>query len=501
MKPDPRLLALAAVLVAVAGSGRWLRVAQREHYLFPAVSRFALRWWWSSVPNRVLVALALATTAASFFDPIWGWLALTATLYGPLGLRLRGTTSPLAWTARLRRLAAVAATVVVGLTVLGLSTGQAGWGVAAVLFLPALVDLSLAWLAPLERRLGWRWIEQARSRLGASGATVVAITGSYGKTTTKGYIGHLLSGWRRTVVSPASFNNRMGLARAINENLGPGTEVFVAEMGTYGRGEIAELVGFVKPDIAIITAIGPVHLERFGREEEIADAKREILAGAEVAVLNVDHEHLARMAREEEGRRKVVTVSARDRSAAVAVVDGVLWLDGQEAAEVGAAAFPANVALAVAAVRELGMPVPEVIGRLPGLPNPPHRRQVSTSERGFVIIDDTYNSNPEGARAALRELSDLPGSGRRVVVTPGMVELGRRQRAENRDFAAAASHQSNDLIIVGRTNRRALLEGARQGKASVTVVPSRPAAVAWVRAHLGPGDAVLYENDLPDHYP
>ncbi|MGH8874745.1 MAG: glutamate ligase domain-containing protein, partial [Acidimicrobiia bacterium] len=103
--------------------------------------------------------------------------------------------------------------------------------------------------------------------------------------------------------------------------------------------------------------------------------------------------------------------------------------------------------------------------------------------------------------AALGLLGRLAEGGERVVVTPGMVELGSRQADENRAFAAEAAGAATALVVVGRTNRRALLEGASGGSASVMVVDSRSDAVAWVRDHLGPGDVVLYENDLPDHYP
>jgi UDP-N-acetylmuramoyl-tripeptide--D-alanyl-D-alanine ligase len=91
--------------------------------------------------------------------------------------------------------------------------------------------------------------------------------------------------------------------------------------------------------------------------------------------------------------------------------------------------------------------------------------------------------------------------GQKAVVTPGLVELGPSQPSENRDFAAEVARVADHLVIVGRTNRAALLEGSAAGTASVTVVGSRQEAVDWVRAHLGGGDAVLYENDLPDHYP
>src|SRR5690606_2606409 len=137
---------------------------------------------------------------------------------GPVGLGLRGRTSPLAWTARLRRVAAVTA-------VLLLAAGGAGVAVppgitaAAAIASPLPVDLALLVMAPIERRLGAPWVEKAAQALRTSGASVVAITGSYGKTSTKGYVAQLLAGRKQVLASPASFNNRMGLARAINEHL------------------------------------------------------------------------------------------------------------------------------------------------------------------------------------------------------------------------------------------------------------------------------------------
>ena len=122
------------------------------------------------------------------------------------------------------------------------------------------------------------------------------------------------------------------------------------------------------------------------------------------------------------------------------------------------------------------------------------------SPAGITVIDDTYNSNPAGAAAALATLLDAD-AGRRVVVTPGMVELGKRQRPENERFGEAAARAADDLLIVGRTNREALTFGARDERATIHFMDTREDAVAWVRSELGEGDAVLYENDLPDHYP
>ncbi|MGI9609554.1 MAG: glutamate ligase domain-containing protein, partial [Acidimicrobiia bacterium] len=291
-----------------------------------------------------------------------------------------------------------------------------------------------------------------------------------------------------------------GLARAINEQLLPGTEVFIAEMGTYGKGEIAELCRWIPPDVAAMVAIGPVHLERFRTEERIVEAKSEILDRADTGVIAIDHPLLAALAEERSANLDVVTAST-GADASVRVLAGKVYIDGRDVGEVAPEVFEINLGVAVAIGLALGGDADALAGRLDDLPRPEHRQSISKGEGGFVIIDDTYNSNPGGAIAALSKLQKEGKNGRKVVVTPGMVELGPRQREENASLSAQAASIADDLLIVGATNRAALLEGSAHGPASVTVVGSREEAVLWVRSHLGPGDAVLYENDLPDHYP
>jgi UDP-N-acetylmuramoyl-tripeptide--D-alanyl-D-alanine ligase len=375
--------------------------------------------------------------------------------------------------------------------------------VLAAVLTPLLVDVALALTAPLERRLAEPFVRRATTRLAQVRPTVVAITGSYGKTSTKGYVAHLLGATRSVVATPASFNNRAGLARSVNEHLTPGTEVFVAEMGTYGPGEIAELCSWCRPEIGVITAIGPVHLERMRTEETIVRAKAEILDGARVAVLNVDHPLLAALADQRAAAGQTVRRCSGGPApdADVAVVDGEVRAKGRAIATVGSA-VPSNVACAVAVALELGVPEEVVAARLATLPTAPHRLSASTTPAGSTLLDDTYNSNPAGAATALAALARHASPDRlRVVVTPGMVELGPVQDRENAAFARAASAAASHLVVVGHTNRRALLEGAAGGGAEVVTVATRDEAAAWVREHVGEGDAVLYENDLPDHFP
>ena len=500
------LVLFASGLAFALAALRWLRVSQREHYIPWSAARFSGRWWSCRPENVVLVVAAAAGTVACWFVPLAGFVTAAAVALGPLGLALRGRTSRLRWTPRLSRLAAATAALYVASDVACILTGSVGYAVALTLFAPAVVDVAALVLWPVERRVSEGFVRRARERLAAVGPAVVAITGSYGKTTTKEHVRHIVSGARSVVASPASFNNRLGLARAINDHLTPGTEVFVAEMGTYGPGEITEMVNWIRPTVSVFTALGPVHLERFGSLEAIASAKAEIVDGAASVAINADEPLIERAVSRAAGATHVIRCSLVDRAADVHVDAGngsmAVTADGELLAELDGELFPINVACAVGAALALGLPKEVVARRLSSLPSPGHRRQVAQSARGVTVIDDTYNANPAGAAAALELLARTARDGaRRAVITPGMVELGTEQDGANREFAQRAARLATDLVVVGRTNRRALLAGSDGGSARVRVVDHRDQAVAWVRRNLNSGDAVLYENDLPDHYP
>ncbi len=516
----------AASLSAAGLAGiRWVRVAQREHYLPGSVNRFARRWW-SIGPNRLLGGAALLglVGAGAKVAPA-GVVAAAAVAVGPFGLTLRGRTSPLVWTRRLKALVSVSIAVAAAVIVAAVAAAPS-WAVlaAAATFTavaaPLIVDVALSLTAPLERRLGAKFVRRAAAKLASVHPTVVAITGSYGKTSTKGYVAHLLTGTLTVVPTPKSYNNQSGLSRAINEHLLPATDVFVAEMGTYGPGEIAEMCSWVRPDIAVITAIGPVHLERMKSEERIARAKAEIFDHARVAVVNADDRWLVPVGQEFEARGgKLWRCSATDRRADVCVVhdEGSLRVfvaqvdhgPRQIAVIPGLDAPATNVACAVAVALELGVAPDAIAKRLATLPAAPHRRQVSQGQGGATVIDDTYNANPAGAAGALHLLARLAGGAgdghKVVVVTPGMVELGDRQDEENARFGEQAARVATHILVVGQTNAPALMAGWRkapeEGRAQLIRCATRPLAVDWVSQHLGPGDVVLYENDLPDHYP
>ncbi|MGI8794455.1 MAG: Mur ligase family protein [Acidimicrobiales bacterium] len=501
---------VACLMAAGFGAVRWLRVAQREHYLAGTVTRFAIRWWWGLGFNRLLLVGVTINVMLSFVSPFFALLVAAPIAAGPFGLKLKGTApGPLDWTRRLKTLAAITGAIVaVVVLFIGLAGAPAAGAALAAVLMPRIVDIALGLAAPLEQRLAQPFVDKATATLREVAPFTIALTGSYGKTTTKGYVGHLIEGSKSVLATPRSFNNSAGLSRAVNEHLASGTDVFVAEMGTYGPGEIAALVAWVKPTVAAITAIGPVHLERMKSEDMIVEAKSEIFAGATVAVLNVDDRRLSPLAdRLEADGMRVVRCSGRERGADIAaIIEGETLTVYKDGSVIGSATgldvVGTNVAIAVACAIEAGIE-PQVLGsRLATLPTAPNRRTVTTGSTGATIIDDTFNANPAGARAALEVLARLGSDSTTIaLVTPGMIELGDRQADENQKFAAAASEIATDVLVVGMTNRAALVEGAHRGRARVHLVDGRAEAVAWVKENLVAGDAVLYENDLPDHFP
>ncbi len=419
---------------------------------------------------------------------------------------MRGRSAPLVWTRRLKTVAAVAGALIVTIAALTSTiTGSVAPLALAALTIPASVDLSLLILRPIEKRIARRYVNQARKRLHAVRPVVVAITGSYGKTTTKEYVRHLASGARTVVASPASYNNTAGLCRTVNEHLTTGTEVLVAEIGTYGKGEIQEICRWLKPTIGAITAVGPVHLERMGSLEGIAEAKAEILETVDLAILNTDFPHLRQIADKISAPKSVIRCGSKEGAYVAAIPSEQsieLYISGEHVTTIRTpGVFPGNLASAVAIALALDIPVEHIVRQVTSLPCPAHRQQLVTTSAGIKVIDDTFSSNPDGAANALKLLSEAADHGRRVVVSPGMIELGDRQDYENEQFARKAAINATDILIVGRTNLCSLMRGAQHGKARVRTVRRRDDAVRWVRENLTEGDVVLYENDLPDHFP
>ena len=505
---------LTTLAALVVGQLRWLRVAQRVQYLPGEVSRNE-RLWFSRRPLGIVWwAVAIVLALVGYLTPVIGmsmavWLIPAAPLVAaltPWRLPVWGVTKPIAWTGRVIRLAVVnlVLLVAVGAGAIWL-LGPAG-ALVPVILQALLTDASLAITWPIERSFQKKFLREAQAKLKRVGPQIVAITGSYGKTSTKGYAATLLQTKYQVMASPASFNNLMGLSRAINDKLTPGTEVFVAEMGMNAEGRIRELSRAFPPYISAITVIGEAHYERLGSHEAIFRAKAEITENASVVVLPVDQPELVKLAETCRARGTiVVTVSAQGHEADVSI--------DPERAEVryGPTAVPAaialpvlshgvNIAVALGIAWALDVPGDLALSQLDALPVASHRSEMTVTDKGVAIIDDTYNSNPPGAARAVSAAAEIARErgGRLFVVTPGMVELGALQFRRNRELGEQITQAGGVCYAVGLTNRKALVSGAG---ASSPVFLRRDDAVGAVNQVAGPGDVILYENDLPDHYP
>lgn len=515
---------IAAVALAIAFTAqmlRWLRVLQREHYEPTSMSRFLGRWSSPQVasaksPARVRARRPITLTHVFFVALLVALVARVdlavvaiSAAYGvacPRGLSIKGRTSALQWTRRLKTVAVLATLVAVAVVGLGLLTPRPFLGAVVVVWaVPLLLDLATRALEPYERRRALAFVARATKRLEQVAPRIVAITGSFGKTSTKNHLADLLGPDRAAVASPRSFNNQAGLSRAINENLSDGARIFIAEMGTYGPGEIRALCEWCVPEIAVVTAIGPVHLERMKSLDVIEQAKHEITERATTVVVNVDDVRLARWPETLlfEGKRVRTAGSTNEEASVRVAVAGARWVvsvDGRDVVTLDPvlAVQPTNLACAIAAAIELGVGTDELercVNRVSAVAN---RANVVTAPSGVVVVDDTFNANPASAASALAVLMSMPLTGRRVVVTPGLIELGREQYPENLSLAKKVAAQGCELVVIGRTNVVPLQTGFER---PVRRFDTLSEAVTWVRSALVAGDGVLYLNDLPDHYP
>ncbi len=513
------LLTLLALLSVRRRFEGWLYLLQLDEYQPSRLWRTARRrlrsnWRWQLL--LAAAALALAVAAAWPGDSSRVVYLLLATLL-PWGTnRPFGKRGELNWTNRARRLAVATAVLTAVLLFFALWSGWPGAALMAVidLVLVILYAAAVGLLAPDEHRRRQLYMRLAERRIQDVAPLVIGITGSYGKTTTKLFLQQLLdSPESACFATPESFNTTLGVCRAINEGLRPEHRFAVVEMGAYRRGEIAEICSFTHPQVGVVTAVGVMHLERFGSRQKIAEAKSELLAALPatgVAVIPGDV-----------NERDLLTAPLQARAVWVGRPGDRWWAEevgaGPDATRLrlrGSAGEALELALPIhgdpivadficawATAVELGMSAETLAQRATRIRGAPHRLQV-TQLNGLTIIDDAYNSNPDGAAAALRLLASLPGR-RRVLVTPGFIELGPLQERSMRELGRQAAGVCSHVILVGRIQSAAIAAGlveAGYPSSQLTVAADLAGAQLRLPDVAGPGSVVLFENDLPDSF-
>lgn len=382
------------------------------------------------------------------------------------------------------------------------------------------VLLAANWLLkPVERHINRRYYNEAAEKLRSMpGLTVIGITGSYGKTSTKHYLQRILSESYDTLMTPGSFNTTLGVIRTIREQLKPYNQVFIVEMGAKQPGDIREICDLVHPSIGIVTAVGEQHLESFKTIENVQRTKFELIDSLPAdgfAVINDDFPMIAsRSVGNVPVARYAVTATA---DASYRATDIAYTPYGTSFTILGPEGFSihlhtrlvgecniSNLMGAVIVALHLGVPAEKISYAVENIEQVEHRLNIKHTPAGLTIIDDAFNSNPQGSRMALDVLARFTG-GKRIIITPGMIELGARSHELNKAFGRhIASGTADVAIIVGTYNRDAILEGISEGASlsplAVHTVDTFAGAQQLLTTIAVAGDTVLYENDLPDTF-
>ena len=388
------------------------------------------------------------------------------------------------------------------------------WGTPVFLLLPLIVALSALIALPIERLIFHLYFKDAEKKLLSNPRLIrIGITGSYGKTSTKFILAEILAQKYNVLATPASFNTPMGVTRIIRERLTPAHQVFIGEMGARHVGEIKELSRLVHPQIGLLTAVGPQHLDTFKTIQRIEKTKYELIDALPqdgLAAFLSDGDIVDRLYEKTEkpkllcGREGAdawaedVAVSPQGSSFSLHLGD---WPPFPcETALLGEHNIR-NILLAAAVARHLGLTAEQIARGIRQLRPVEHRLQLLKTAGGVTVIDDAFNTNPKSSKEALKVLSSFPG--RRVIVTPGMVELGAEEDQYNREFGRAMAEAVDVAVLVGKRHTAPIREGLlEQGfpEDSIYSVASLDEAISTVNGLLRPGDVVMYENDLPDHY-
>ena len=492
---------------------------QLESYQLPGYFRSLRRKWKEALlPGLLLTPLAALLRFGLEAGALWQRLAggVLLAFFGWAVGRLTAVDKAkkkFAVTARVKRLGGAMILVCFLLLLPGFWDGRR-W--LLPLALPLLLALAALAVWPVERCIYELYFQDARRKLKARpDLTVIGITGSYGKTSVKFILHTMLSVKYQVLTTPSSFNTPMGLTRVIREKLDNTHQVFIAEMGARHVGDIKELVDMVHPTVGLLTSVGPQHLETFHDIETVARTKNELIEGIEkvggTACFALDGAWVSRLF--EQASCKKMSAGLKGAKLDMRADDVTCGPFGSQFTLRNAYGETVrcttrllgrhniqNITLAACAAAALGMSMQEIARGIARIEPVEHRLQLISTVSGS-IIDDAFNSNPDGAKAALEVLSQFEG--RHIVVTPGMVEQGENEAALNREFGRQMAGAAHVAVLVGKKHTRPIQEGlieAGMKPENIYVVSSLDEATGILSKVSLPGDVVLFENDLPDNY-
>ncbi len=504
-------------------SVRQFQMLQQNSY-FP--SRY-FKWLKSSYLNQLIVEAAIFLSIF-LTDPIASSYGVFFACIIVLAERIincvkihKKSIKKLVFTPRIKRLFAAEITIAVILLVLAVvfNGGSIGEGSKAVLFglstvSPIFILVCWAVTLPVEKAFARYYINDAKRILkNHKNLKIIGITGSFGKTTTKFILTRILSEHFNTVCTPQSFNTPMGVVRTIRGDLKPQTQVFVCEMGAKNMGDIKEICDIVNPDYGIITSVGEQHLDTFKSVDNVFKTKFELESAVTkkggITFICADSEEI----------NKRITA---DSETVIRFGSGTDYFADNISCGAFGSRFTLHLSsteitcetkllglhsisdiLAAAALSYLlGVTAEEIRFAVASLKPTEHRLELKSFQKGSLLIDDAYNSNPVGCLEAVRVLGAFDGM-KKTIITPGLIELGEREYDCNFALGLEAAKYCDIIILVGKNRSKPLYEGARSGnfpEDKIFTVSSFKEAMNLYLSDLDKNSVVLLENDLPDNY-
>lgn len=377
--------------------------------------------------------------------------------------------------------------------------------------------LSIIINKPVEKMVYYSYKSKALKKLSLmNDLKVIGITGSYGKTSSKNILSDILNVKYNALPSPKNFNTPYGLIMTVNNYLDKFDDVFIAEMGAYKMGEIKDLCNLVKPKYGILTRIGTAHIEIFGSQENIQKGKFELIESLPhdgIGVLNADDELQRKYKLKNDCKIIWIGIDSNDvdvratniKTSNSGTTFDVIFKDDNNKYNFTTRLLGYNniynILASLALAKAFGLTVLQMQKAVAQVKSVEHRLELR-SNGNITYIDDSYNSNPVGSKMALDVLKQMPGF--KIVMTPGMVELGDRSYELNKKFGTYMKNSCDVVILVGEKITKPIKDGLKEvsfNEKNIYVVKSTKEAFGLVRSLSKEKETyVLIENDLPDIY-
>ncbi len=488
--------------------------------------RVQLRWIWAN-SRKYLIAYAILTAwcvllwlsggAIHFASEMIIAFIATSIIMRP---NKKAHKTPLVFTARIKRLLITLAVLhfvpfLLLINAEDLFIGQPTAFSLMLLLEPFIILLANLINRPVELAINRHYINDAKKILsGCKSLTVIGITGSFGKTSVKYFLDTLLSVKYNVLKTPGNFNTPLGVVKTIRGSLRATHDIFLCEMGAKNVRDIKEICDIVHPKHGIITSVGPMHLESFKTIENVKKTKFELADalpdGSGMLFLNMDDENIAEHSSgynfisygiDSDSEYKVSNLRISEKGSEFSLTSPEGKVCEYRTKLIGRHNV-LNIAGAIAVANKMGISLDELKSAVRKLESVPHRLEL-INKGAYTVIDDAYNSNPSGTKAALEALSMTEGY--KILVTPGMIELGEMEDELNREFGENAAKVCDFVALVGKKQTEAIYQGlvsAGFDTSKIYVAESLNDAMNCVYGLTTDGKRkiILLENDLPDNY-